>query len=80
MSTFEKVRDVVAEELSLEPDEITMDSDFREDLGADSLDITSLFVAFEESFGEKIPDDDAVKLKTVGSIVEYIDTHYPQQS
>ncbi|HIX83304.1 MAG TPA: acyl carrier protein [Candidatus Megamonas gallistercoris] len=75
MSTFEKVRDIVVEQLGVEADEINIDSTFIDDLGADSLDIVELIMAFEEEFGIEIPDEAAEKIKTVQDVVTYIDQH-----
>ena len=73
MSTFEKVRDIVVEQLGVEADEVAIESTFIDDLGADSLDIVELIMAFEEEFGIEIPDDAAEKIKTVQDVVTYID-------
>ena len=73
MSTFEKVRDIVVEQLGVEADEVTLESTFIDDLGADSLDIVELIMAFEEEFGIEIPDEAAEKIKTVQDVVTYID-------
>lgn len=73
MSTFEKVRDIVVEQLSVEADEVAIESTFIDDLGADSLDIVELIMAFEEEFGIEIPDEAAEKIKTVQDVVTYID-------
>ena len=73
MSTFEKVRDIVVEQLGVEADEVNIDSTFIDDLGADSLDIVELIMAFEEEFGIEIPDEAAEKIKTVQDVVTYID-------
>jgi acyl carrier protein len=72
---FEKVRDTIAEQLSIDLDNITMESSFVDDFGADSLDIVELIMALETEFDMEIPDEDAEKIKTVGSIVEYIRAH-----
>ncbi len=72
MSTFEKVRNVTAEQLGVKADEVKSEARFVEDLGADSLDTVELVMAIEEEFGIEIPDDDAEKAKTVGDVVEYI--------
>ena len=72
-ATFEKVRDIVVEQLGVEADEVTIDSTFIDDLGADSLDIVELIMAFEEEFGIEIPDEAAEKIKTVQDVVNYID-------
>ncbi len=71
--TFEKVRDIVVEQLGVEPDEVSIESTFIDDLGADSLDIVELIMAFEEEFNIEIPDEAAEKIKTVQDVVTYID-------
>ena len=69
---FEKIKGVVAEKLTVEPDEIKMESSFIDDLGADSLDIVELIMALEEEFGVEIPDEDVEKIGTVGEAINYI--------
>lgn len=78
MSTFEKVRDIVVEQLGVEPDEVSLDSTFIDDLGADSLDIVELIMAFEEEFNIEIPDEAAEKIKSVQDVVNYIDQNKDQ--
>ena len=73
MSTFEKVRDIVVDQLGVEADEVAIESTFIDDLGADSLDIVELIMAFEEEFGIEIPDEAAEKIKTVQDVVSYIE-------
>ena len=73
MSTVEKVRDIVVDQLGVEADEVSIESTFIDDLGADSLDIVELIMAFEEEFGIEIPDEAAEKIKTVQDVVSYID-------
>ena len=73
MATFDKVRDIVVEQLGVEADEVTIESTFIDDLGADSLDIVELIMAFEEEFSIEIPDEAAEKIKTVQDVVTYID-------
>ena len=73
MATFDKVRDIVVEQLGSEADEVTLESTFIDDLGADSLDIVELIMAFEEEFNVEIPDEGAEKIKTVQDVVNYID-------
>ena len=73
MSTFEKVRDIVVDQLGVEADEVSIESTFIDDLGADSMDIVELIMAFEEEFGIEIPDEAAEKIKTVQDVVSYID-------
>ncbi len=73
MSTFEKVKDIVVEQLGVKEQEVKPEASFVEDLGADSLDTVELVMALEEEFGIEIPDEDAEKAKTVGEVVGYID-------
>ena len=75
MATFDKVRDIVVDQLGVEADEVNIDSTFIDDLGADSLDIVELIMAFEEEFGFEIPDEEAEKIQTVQDAVNYIDSH-----
>ena len=74
MNTFDKVIAIVVEQLGVDEAEVTIDSTFIDDLGADSLDIVELIMAFEEEFNVEIPDDVAEKIKTVKDTVEYIDS------
>jgi len=69
---FEKVKNIVVEQLGVDEDEITMESSFIEDLNADSLDIVELISAFEQEFDLEISDSEAEKIATVGDAVEYI--------
>ena len=74
--TAERVQKIVVEHLGVEADKVTQDASFIDDLGADSLDIVELVMAFEEEFGVEIPDDDAAeKIATVGDATRYIDEH-----
>lgn len=70
---FEKVKDIIAEELGIELDEIKMESDLTEDLGADSLDAIELIMEIESQFDVEIADSDATKIKLVSDIVEYLE-------
>ena len=72
-AVFDKVKDIIVDQLSVEEEEVKMESAFVDDLGADSLDIVELVMAFEEEFDMEIPDEDAEKIKTVGDAVKYID-------
>ena len=74
MNTFDKVKAIVVEQLGVDEAEVTIDSTFIDDLGADSLDIVELIMAFEVEFNVEIPDDVAEKIKTVKDTVEYIDS------
>jgi acyl carrier protein len=76
MSTVaEKVKSIIVEQLGVEADEVTSEASFTEDLGADSLDIVELVMAFEEEFGIEIPDEDAEKIGRVSEAVSYIEQH-----
>ena len=70
----EIVKKIVVDQLGVSEDQVTEDAKFIEDLGADSLDLVELVMAFEEEFGSDIPDEDAEKLDTVGSAIEYINS------
>ncbi|WP_455539480.1 acyl carrier protein [Terrisporobacter sp.] len=71
---FEKVRDIIVEQLSLDDsDALTMETSLKEDLDADSLDAVEVIMALEDEFDIEIPDEDAEKFKTIGDIVEYIE-------
>ena len=69
---FERVRDIIVEQLGVAENNVNMESSFIDDLGADSLDIVELIMALEEEFDMEIPDEDAEKVVTVGDVVEYI--------
>lgn len=71
MSVYEKIKDIVAEQLGVEEEDINEDTSF-DDLNADSLDIVELIMALEEEFDLEIPDEDAENLTTVGAAVEYV--------
>ena len=70
---FEKVRDIIAEELGVEIDTIKLESDLTDDLGADSLDAIELIMAVEEAFDVEIADSDATSIKLVSDIVTYLE-------
>ena len=71
--TADRVKKIVVEHLGVEQDKVTEDASFIDDLGADSLDIVELVMAFEEEFGVEIPDDAAEKITTVKDAIDYID-------
>lgn len=73
-TTFERVRDIIVDQLGVEPSEVTMEANFRDDLEADSLDLVELIMAFEEEFGGEISDEEAQKILTVGDAVTYLDS------
>jgi acyl carrier protein len=72
---FEKIRTFIASQLSIDEEEIKMESSFMNNLGADSLDIVELIMALEEEYEIEIPDEDVEKIVTVGDVVEYIKAH-----
>ncbi len=69
----QRVKDIIVEQLGVNPDQVTPDAKFIEDLGADSLDTVELVMALEEEFGNEIPDEQAEKLQSVGNVVKYIE-------
>ncbi len=75
MSAADKVKSIIAEQLGVEGDEVTDEASFTDDLGADSLDIVELVMAFEEEFGMEIPDEEAEKIVRVVDAVNYIEEH-----
>ncbi|NKB24081.1 MAG: acyl carrier protein [Kiritimatiellae bacterium] len=72
MALEDKVKDIIVEQLGVNAEQVTREASFIEDLGADSLDTVELVMAFEEEFGAEIPDEDAEKLNTVGSVIDYL--------
>jgi acyl carrier protein len=73
MDAFEKVKGIIVEQLGVDPDKVTMDARFREDLEADSLDLVELIMAFEDEFGGEISDEEAQEIKSVGQAVKYLE-------
>jgi acyl carrier protein len=71
--TFEQVKKIVVDLLGVDPDKVTRDARFREDLEADSLDLVELIMEVEERFGGTVSDEDAQKIKTVGHAVDYVE-------
>ena len=71
--TFEKVQKILAEQLELDADEITMDSNLVEDLGIDSLDFVDIVMSLEDEFETEVPEEDMAGIKTVGDIVKYLE-------
>lgn len=72
MSVEEKAKQIIVDQLGVNPEQVTPEASFVEDLGADSLDTVELVMAFEEEFGAEIPDEDAEKLTTVGAVINYL--------
>ena len=78
MDTYDKVVEVIVDQLGVKKEEINPQAKFVEDLGADSLDTVELVMSLEEVFGIEIPDEDAERAKTVGDVVNYIDAKLKQ--
>ena len=72
---LDKVREIIVEQLGVEPDQVKHESNFVDDVGADSLDTVELIMSFEEEFGVEIPDTEAEKIKTVQDVINYIEAH-----
>ncbi len=72
---FDKIKEIVADKLSVDENEITLESSFIEDLNADSLDIVELIMALEDELDMEIPDEDVENFKTVGDVVNYVQSH-----
>ncbi len=72
-STTDKVKEIIVEQLGVNPDQVVEEAKFVEDLGADSLDTVELVMALEEEFNAEIPDEEAEKLTTVGDAIKYIE-------
>ena len=72
---LEKVKAILAEQFDVEEDKVTADTDLQEDLGADSLDVVDLLMSIEDEFGVEVPEDEIENIKTVGSLVSYIEAN-----
>jgi acyl carrier protein len=75
VEVLDKIKRIIAEQLGIDEDEVVPEASFIDDLGADSLDIVELIMAFEEEFDLEIPDEDAEKIKTVQNVIDYIKNH-----
>ncbi len=70
---FDKVKDIIVDQLDVDEDKVTLEASITEDLGADSLDVVDLIMSLEEEFDIKIPDEEVENVKTVGDIVKFIE-------
>ena len=75
---FEKIQELIADKLSVNIDEITLEASFMDDLNADSLDIVELVMALEDELDMEIPDEDVENFKTVGDVVNYLKSHHEE--
>ena len=73
MDTFERIRELLAEQLDIDEEKITMDSNILEDFEADSLDVVDMVMSLEDEFGVEIPDEEIENLHTVGDVVRYVE-------
>jgi acyl carrier protein len=80
MGVQERVKSIIVEQLGVDEEEVTMEASFTDDLGADSLDIVELVMAFEEEFGIEIPDEEAEKISNVKEAVDYIQNNTGDQN
>jgi acyl carrier protein len=80
MDVFEQVKEIVVDLLEVDPEEVTPDASFRDNLEADSLDLVELLMAFEDAFGSTIPDDQVKEIVTVGDAVSYIESQTAAKS
>lgn len=76
---FDKLKEIIMDQLDVEEDEVTMDANIQEDLDADSLDMVDLVMSVEEEFDLKIEDEDVEKIKTVGDIVSFIEARTAEE-
>lgn len=72
---FEKIQAILADQFDVDEDKISLDTNIQDDLGADSLDVFDLLMSLEEEFSIEIPDEDIEKLKTVNTLVNYIENN-----
>ena len=72
---FNKIKDMIADNFDVDKDKITEDTNFMNDLDADSIDLVEFILQLEDEFGAEIPDDEAEKIKTIGDAVSYIKAH-----
>ena len=75
MDTFERIRELLAEQLDIDEDKITMDSDILEDFEADSLDVVDMVMTLEDEFGVEVPDEQIENFHTVGDVVRYVEAN-----
>ena len=75
MTTFDKIKEMIVDQLDVEADEVTMDASIQDDLGADSLDLFEMVMTFEDEFGVEIPAEDLEQMVTIGDVEKYLEEH-----
>lgn len=78
-NTAERIKEIIADKLMLDPEEVTEEASFVDDLGADSLDIVELIMEFEDEFGIEIPEEDVENIRTVGEAIAYIERRISEE-
>ena len=73
MANIDKIKDIIVDRLGVDAEKVTEEASFKDDLGADSLDIAELVMELEDEFGTEIPDEEAEKINTVGDALDFID-------
>ena len=73
--TFDKIKAILSEQLDVDADSLTLDTDMARDLNADSLDVVEVLMSIEDEFGVEIPDEEIENIKTIGNLVDYIDNN-----
>ena len=73
--TFDKIKTILAEQLDVDAETLTLDTDMARDLNADSLDVVEVLMSIEDEFGVEIPDEEIENIKTIGNLVEYIENN-----
>ena len=72
---FDKIKTILAEQLDVDAEELSLETDIARDLNADSLDVVEMLMAIDDEFGVEIPDEEVENIKTIGDLVEYIESH-----
>ena len=75
MSTFDRVKGIIIDTLGCEEEDVTLEANLFDDLGADSIDVIEIAVVLEEEFGLEISPEEAERLKTINSVIKYVDSH-----
>ena len=76
MTTFDRVKGIIIETLGCEEEDVTLETNLFDDLGADSIDVIEIALVIEEEFGLEISNEEAERLKTISSVIQYLDSHH----